>query len=193
MLTAVGMTACEKPAPDQPAVEGYKVGDYYKSGLVEGIVYKLNNEEGTSGMIFSLEEWSAKWSTESVYREAMSPDNGLYNWNLISAVQGWETLYPAFGCCNELNGGFITGWHLPSQYDVEYISEMVNHCSGELFEKVNSTIVEHGGVQLSATDYWTSSEAGPTISYSINLTTGTFDEYRMDKSLELKVRAVKHF
>lgn len=195
VLISLGMTACNDPddTPATPEVEGYEVGDLYKKGSVVGVVFKLNDEEGTSGMIFSLDEWSAKWSTVTGFYEAMSPDNGLYNWSIITSLQGWEVLFPAFGCCNTLNGGFVTGWHLPCQYDVEYIADAIGHCHGESFEAINKTLVENGGVALSPDYYWSSSEGGPALAYSISLETGTFDPYKTDKSMEFRVRAVKHF
>ena len=60
------------PQPEQPTPEAkYKAGDYYKSGLAEGIVAYVD-ESGEHGLLISVDEGYTQWSTEYIMLDRKS-------------------------------------------------------------------------------------------------------------------------
>lgn len=188
-LTIVGVVACSK---EEPAVEhtGYKVGDYYKKGLVEGIVCYTFDKEGESGVLLSLNEWSVAWSTSNDTMVGVAnPSDGLYNWAVVTSLPGWEQRFPAFAVCNSLNSAMVIGWHLPSMGDFGYVRSLLNIEGG--LERVNELLVEYGGDAITSSSFWSSTEMGPAVAYFIDLKTGGTNY--ANKQRQLAVRAIKYF
>ena len=51
--------------PEEPVVEAkYKAGEYYKTGLAEGIIAHVD-ESGEHGLLISMDEGYTQWSTDS--------------------------------------------------------------------------------------------------------------------------------
>ena len=99
----------------------YKVGDYYNDGLKEGVVFQVS-PDGTKGKIVSMKEsgvlnWSSSSSENIVLVGADSQTDGAYNMSKITAIQGWETKYPAFEGCYRQG----EGWYLPSKQELSDI------------------------------------------------------------------------
>lgn len=103
---------------NQAAVEKtsapYMIGDlYYENGVI-GVVYKVTNN-GSHGMIASLKQMSCKWNTNNSPAYLCTDEsNGLNNLDIIKAQAHWETRYPAFKWCEDLNTNGNTGWYMPS-------------------------------------------------------------------------------
>lgn len=198
-------TACTEPSPNDgevpggeeptPAVTTYKVGDYYHEGLAKGIVISVD-EEGTSGMIMSLDEAELMWSTErAIISGAMevTMEDGHTNCEAIKAnIPDWAVKYPAIAWCSKKNPGSLTSWYLPAGHELERLW-IATH---EQQDAINATLVANGGSALSfgASDYyWSSTDAGPAIAYAYSFETGEIDYYSCDKMLEHRVRCVRKF
>lgn len=96
----------------------YAVGDEYREGNVEGTVCYMNNSERS---IYQELDTIAAWSTEYVETGANSQD-GRVNTAIIKAIPNWEYLYPAFAIVDGLNRNGVTGWYMPSRYELEKAS-----------------------------------------------------------------------
>ena len=64
LVMTASIVACssdnEQDKPTPPEKPSYKVGDLYDRNGITGVVYYLNNEEGTSGYVVSLKEWGGR-------------------------------------------------------------------------------------------------------------------------------------
>lgn len=99
----------------------YKVGDYYNDGLKEGVVFQVS-ADGTKGKIVSMNEsgmlmWSSSSNENMKLVGANSATDGAYNMSKITAIQGWESKYPAFEWCYRQG----EGWYLPSKQELSDI------------------------------------------------------------------------
>ena len=96
----------ENENTETPAPTTYKVGDFYKIGLTEGVVGWVD-ESGEHGLVLSLDEGLAAWSTENrMLTQAggeFSLSNGQYNCKYIKMQENWKELYPAFAWCDSKN------------------------------------------------------------------------------------------
>lgn len=88
----------------------YAVGDEYSENGVTGTVVLMNDEQ----RLIAKNVGSAEWSTENVETGANDRQNGIKNMEIIKQIPDWETLYPAFALCDELNKNGVTGWYLPA-------------------------------------------------------------------------------
>ena len=127
----------------------YEIGDYYNINGVKGIVYKMIDL--TRGMIVSLDETQAIWSSVNFTTGATSNTDGLYNMERIKLLTNWSTNYPAFVWCNAKNTGAISGWYLPA------INELNDIFS--VYGRVNDALSNNGGILFSSNkNYWSSTE-----------------------------------
>ncbi|MBO4567693.1 MAG: hypothetical protein J5686_01970 [Bacteroidales bacterium] len=128
----------------------YNIGDYYDVNGVNGVVYKIS-DEGRHGMIVSMDEpyGFRKWSKENVVTGSTSFNDGKSNMDLIISNFDLEQ-YPAFEWCNSKNVGDVTGWYLPSFYELGDIVNAKNI--------INETLTENGGAEFLDAVYWSSSE-----------------------------------
>lgn len=90
----------------------YAVGDTYQEGSIKGKVVTMND---SIRLICSDNLGEAAWSTENVETGANSKNDGVYNTNIIKAIPGYKTLYPAFALVEALNVNGATGWYLPAR------------------------------------------------------------------------------
>lgn len=204
LVMTASIVACssdnEQDKPTPPEKPSYKVGDLYDRNGITGVVYYLNNEEGTSGYVVSLKEWEAAWSEEFIETGAMrlSLGEGMINNNIIKRLDNWKLRFPAFSRCNTLNSGLVTTWILPSSAELQWIG--LSLCTdGEIdqakLEAFNKTLTDAGGDPISLTNYWSSSEFSASQAYPINLAKPNADSdyYETGKEKKHKVRAVTVF
>lgn len=212
LLLLLSMTAmilplsCSKPDPEQgpeepgnenttPEVPTYKVGDYYKVGLAKGIVVAVN-EDGTSGLVMSLDEENLMWAAQYedlVGAVPVTMEDGHTNCEAIkSFVNNWVVKYPALAWCSKKNPGSLTSWYLPAAFELEAIW----NASHEIQEEFNAALVANGGTELAfgMNDcYWSSTHAGASLAYAFNFGSGEIDNYAGDKMKKNRVRCVRKF
>jgi hypothetical protein len=160
----------------------YKVGDYYNDGLKEGVVFSVS-ADGTKGRIVSMTEsgllnWSSSSSEKLQLVGADSSTDGAYNMSKITAIQGWESKYPAFEWC--LRQG--EGWYLPSKQELSEIRKNKALIDPKLTDPL--------------TYYWSSTEqnskirTGEYCAWIVNMNNTT---YYSGKKYMQPVRAVAAF
>ena len=176
---------------DDPATKSYKVGDYYKEGLAEGIVAYVD-ESGEHGLLISIDQTVAQWSTEhemlTVMGGEFSMDDGMKNCAYIRTLENWEALYPAFAWCHAKNVLGLNAWFLPSIGEYLQIQPAV--------EAINATLDEMGEETLAMgvnDSYWTSVEVGVQAAYAFSFAEGDIASYDLDKLNEHYVRAMRKF
>ena len=203
ILLAMAMFVCscaeptpEGPAqgnePEEPVVEAkYKAGEYYKSGLAEGIIAYVD-ESGEHGTLISMDEGYTQWSTDYimliVQGGEFSRENGERNTKYIKSQENWEELYPAVVWCDNKNALGLSSWYLPAP------AELANAALN--IEAINATLVEKGcePIAMGVNDaYWTSEEFGVQGAYAISFATGDFADYGHDKKGYNRVRAMRKF
>lgn len=91
----------------------YKIGDFYNENGVVGMVYKIT-DSGMHGMITSLKNTSTVWAVSGTLTNALDQNDGMNNMNIIKQLTDWESRYPAFKWCDDLNRNGVSGWYLPS-------------------------------------------------------------------------------
>lgn len=201
-------TSCEQtpsdntdPTPNPPAEETYKVGDFYQKGLAKGVVVAVN-ENGTSGLLISLDESEQMWSTENtiLLNEyiTVSEDDGQINCEAIKAgKEDWATLYPAVAWCSKKNTGALNSWYLPAIAELRrvYDNVLAN------MDSVNASLVENGGMPLSfesGSIYWSSTDMTYYDAYSVNFGGGEIYDnetigYGSPKQDKHNVRCIRKF
>ena len=211
MLLAATLTlsfACSDPIDDPNTEQGgnnnggnendngnetatHKAGDYYKKGLAEGIVAYVD-ETGEHGLIISLDETRAKWSTEhhmlTVMGGEFSMEDGAINSAYIRTQDNWADLFPAFEWCHAKNALGLSSWYLPATYEMALVHQNI--------EAVNAGLEAQGAetIACGAGDlYWTSVEIGVQAAYCFSFNTGEISSYDTDKFNEHRVRAIRKF
>lgn len=172
-----------------PPDDGYKVGDYYNVGNVQGVVYKIHDSDGKHGMLLSLDETAripwAKGRYNDLSIGARDQNNGLSNMKLIKNYN--ISNFPAFEWCDKRNETSETsGWYLPAPGEIlDFV-----RVSSEL----QTTLFAEGGTVLGYNRYLSSAEAGMDKCYYINWTStdSTLKTTSKDSILFI-VRAVRSF
>jgi hypothetical protein len=181
---------------DNPAIvtKKYVVGNFYNENGIQGIIYKLDNDN-QHGMIISLDEvtncgWATDTAVEKVETQATNVENGMENMEKIKAL-GIDK-YPAFKWCESKNKDGITGWYLPGSYELDDIYRVYANTALSFSDSIKT----NGGIDFSPTYYWSSSEVSAAFPPVINAQTVNFQNGRMDntiKSIKHSVRAVRAF
>ena len=148
----------------------YKLGDFFCENGSAGVVYKISNN-GLSGMIVSLNETECAWSTANELIGCSDMDNGRNNMAVIRELSGWTGRFPAFRWCDDLNSGSDNGWCLPAKNELAALyagfcglSEFPGEESDASIiykasrDKFNATLTSNGGVKITESNYWSSSE-----------------------------------
>lgn len=181
----------DDPNQDDPEVQKFEVGDYYKVGLAEGVVAYVD-ESGEHGLILSLDETRAQWSTEHELLTKMggefSMDNGAWNCEYIYLLEDWANRYPAFAWCYDKNVLGLKAWFLPSIYELQRAHEGL--------EAINATLNELGATPIATgvnDNYWTSVEVGVQSAYAFSFYEGDIASNDLDKLNEHLVRAMRKF
>lgn len=174
-----------------PETKTYSIGDYYESGLAKGIVVHVD-ESGEHGLIISLDETRAAWSTEfemlTQQGGEFSPSDGMSNTRYIKSLDGWQDKYPAFQWCDSKNALGLSAWYLPSYGELEYVNLSL--------DIINETLTEIGQTTVSkATNdcYWSSTEVGVQTAYAFSFFYGEISSYDTSKTFEHLVRAMRKF
>ncbi|MBO7286507.1 MAG: hypothetical protein J6U69_07945 [Alistipes sp.] len=176
---------------EEPVEPKYKAGEYYKTGLAEGIIAHVD-ESGEHGLLISLDESYEQWSTDYimliVHGGEFSRENGARNTEYIKSQENWEELYPAVAWCNSKNALGLSSWYLPAPTELALAAQNV--------EAINATL-EQMGYDTIATGanqaYWSSEEFGVQGAYAISFATGDFADYGHDKKAYNRVRAMRKF
>lgn len=164
MLTQLGCEE-EPPKPDPieptPTEKQYTIGEYYKDGDVEGVVFYLDDWDlRTSGKIVSLHEVkNVAWSINPAGNLSTSETDGVANMNNIKKIINWQNDYPAFYACDTIKGG---DWYLP------VASEMISILRMRKLN-LNDTLDHYGGKIIDPEAnhvYWTS-VSGETVGNAV--------------------------
>ncbi|MBR2947963.1 MAG: DUF1566 domain-containing protein [Bacteroidales bacterium] len=182
----------EEPDPNPPADSiTYKIGDYLKEGLSEGIIVHLD-ETAQHGLMISLDQGKTCWSTE--YQMLTNeggefyPDDGYWNMQFIKGLENWKDLYPAFAWCDNKNVLGLNAWYLPSIDEYQYIYASLDIINESLIS------LDCEPLHTGANDcYWTSMEIGPQSAYAFSFFYGEISSYDYDKKNEHYVIAMRHF
>lgn len=137
----------------------YAVGDQYSENGVKGEVAYMND----TVRYVKKEFGNFIWSKEKVSVGATNLYDGRKNMDVIKKIADWMSLYPAFGICETLNSGTVTGWYLPAREEMRNINP-------------NGT-------------YWSSTENSSNNAYGISNTQYSMK----DKSTSLKVMVIHRF
>ena len=192
--TEPGDEPTEEPDPNgnEPVEAKYKAGEYYKSGLAEGIIAYVD-ESGEHGLLISLDEGYTQWSTEYIMLVVQggefSREDGARNTAYIkSSHEDWENIYPAVAWCCAKNALGLSSWYLPAPNELAKAAQHV--------EAINATLVERGYEPLATgmnDGYWSSEEYGVQGAYAMSMASGDFADYGHDKKAYNRVRAMRKF
>lgn len=177
--------------PPEPPQATYSIGEIVEIGLSKGIVVSVDTT-GTHGLMISLDETIAAWSTEHAMLTDMggefSHSDGYSNMQYIKSLENWKELYPAFAWCDQKNVLGLNAWYIPSLNEFEIINTSL--------EVINESLSEAGFQPLAtgANDsYWTSVEVGVQSAYAYSFYYGEIASYDLDKMNEHYVRAMRSF
>lgn len=95
----------------------YATGDVINVGNVTATVLYTSDDVRMMYKVVG----TAQWSTENVQIGANNSSDGRANMEVVKAISGWQTLYPAFAICDALNTNGVTGWYLPAPYELQNI------------------------------------------------------------------------
>lgn len=200
-----GGAVSEMPAsavPEDLVLRRWKIGDYYEQGDVKGIVCLLT-DEGTHGLILSLDEIYLPWS---LFRRpdrravgAVDPADGRVNMEQVAryiAENGlsWDD-FPAFKWCRDKG----EGWYLPAIDELLVIGHNYNGGTRLSYNRqarnlFNDALRGHGGERMDRMVYYFSSTERNEKS-AMTTHTGIEPPYENDvpKSDKFLVRAVRRF
>ena len=176
----------EPPVTEEPK---YKPGDYYKSGIAEGIVAYVD-ESGEHGLIISVDEGMTQWSTDYIMLVVQggefSREDGARNTAYIKQQENWEEIYPAVAWCDSKNALGLSSWYLPAPNELAKAAANI--------EVINATLAEKGFETIATgvnDGYWSSEEYGVQGAYAMSFATGDFADYGHDKKAINRVRAMR--
>lgn len=133
--------------PDE-SIQLYAIGDYYDDGNKQGVVFAVS-DDGLHGKIVSLKQSPSvkQWSIDrGIVVHAEDYYNGAANMAVIKREYDWKRRFPAFAWCASLG----REWYLPSYGEMEMLFSVKKN--------VNTRLSQNGGVPLSKSYYWTSTE-----------------------------------
>lgn len=129
----------------------YKVGDYYESGSVKGIVVRVD-ASGSHGLIMSLDKCGKRWlkdKDELFSTNAYFEDDGEKNMAVIENYinengKSWD-MFPYFQWCR--NHG--EGWYAPAADELRDILNAINGGSGKYnakyMKEITKVLKKHKG------------------------------------------------
>lgn len=181
----------DDPKEEEPVEAKYKAGEYYKSGLAEGIIAYVD-ESGEHGLLISLDEGYTQWSTDYIMLVVQggefSREDGARNTAYIKSQENWEELYPAVAWCDGKNALGLSSWYLPAPSELAKAAQHV--------EAINVTLESMGREPLATgvnDGYWSSEEYGVQGAYAMSMASGDFADYGHDKKAYNRVRAMRKF
>lgn len=172
----------------------YKVGDYYKKGQLEGIVFQVDST-GRHGKIISLQECRCKWGLYDNFSGMLSIDDGSVNSLKFKGnfagkpnygISGWQDDFPLFGWCRSLG----TGWYIPAIEELQAIQKVKSEINATigLIEKERGEPMEY----LKNQYYWSSTEYDGSNAYLVLMSNGWSGSYFAKNNLDY-ARAVATF
>ncbi|MEG0900156.1 MAG: DUF1566 domain-containing protein [Oscillospiraceae bacterium] len=158
----------EKPdyAPQTRAIAmGRYMLEMYEGHLTAAPV-KMENANGHTGKIVSLDEGRLIWSTEYITTDATSYTDGAVNTAKIFALSTYSaTVYPAFAWCAAKNTPATAGinWYIPANNELFALYDVWNGSSSSDKNVVartafNEKLSTSGGGPLGDNTYWSSTE-----------------------------------
>lgn len=153
-----------QPAP-QMQVMRFEVGQYYDYNGLKGVVCAVN-EEGTHGLLISLDEVMIDWSTfrKEDLRKVGATDqyDGAKNMEAVARYIAennltWEH-FPAFKWCKEKG----EGWYIPSIDELLQLGNNYNggnrmHNNRQVRQRFNDNLKEQGGERIDGKCFYFSS------------------------------------
>ena len=153
-----------QPAPSNHVVR-FEVGQYYDYNGLRGIVF-ATNEDGTHGLIISLDEVMIEWSTfrkeELCKVGAKDQYDGAKNMEAVADYIAKNNLswdhFPAFKWCKEKG----EGWYLPAIDEVLQLGNNFNggnrqHNNRQARMRFNDTLKLQGGERIDGKCFYYSS------------------------------------
>ena len=153
-----------QPAPSNHVVR-FEVGQYYDYNGLKGIVF-ATNEDGTHGLIISLDEVMIEWSTfrkeELCKVGAKDQYDGAKNMEAVADYIAKHNLswdhFPAFKWCKEKG----EGWYLPAIDEVLQLGNNFNggnrqHNNRQARMRFNDTLKLQGGERIDGKCFYYSS------------------------------------
>lgn len=153
-----------QPTP-QMQVMRFEVGQYYDYNGLKGVVCAVN-EEGTHGLLISLDEVMIDWSTfrKEDLRKVGATDqyDGAKNTEAVARYIAENNLswdhFPAFKWCREKG----EGWYLPSIDEVLQLGNNYNggnrmHNNRQVRQRFNDNLKEQGGERIDGKCFYFSS------------------------------------
>ena len=181
----------DDPNEEEPVEAKYKAGEYYKSGLAEGIIAYVD-ESGEHGLLISLDEGYTQWSTDYIMLVVQggefSREDGARNTAYIKSQENWEELYPAVAWCDGKNALGLSSWYLPAPNELAKAAQHV--------KAINEALESIGREPLATgvnDGYWSSEEYGVQGAYAMSMASGDFADYGHDKKAYNRVRAMRKF
>lgn len=163
---------------EQPGV----IGEYRDFG----IVFWLDPNDNSRGMICSTYDQTsdANWSCSNAdVVDAMGTAIGTGYQNTMAILEGCADSFTGAYKCNHYSDGGFTDWYLPSR---DELMELYNHK-----DIISATSISKGGLPLSNSYYWSSSQASLENAYAIYFNDGTV--VAKTKAFTENVRAVRKF
>lgn len=164
------VAAAPQPAPQpqptpQMQVMRFEVGQYYDYNGLKGVVCAVN-EEGTHGLLISLDEVMIDWSTfrKEDLRKVGATDqyDGAKNMEAVARYIAennltWEH-FPAFKWCKEKG----EGWYIPSIDELLQLGNNYNggnrmHNNRQVRQRFNDNLKEQGGERIDGKCFYFSS------------------------------------
>ncbi len=153
-------------APVEMVARTYEIGDYYEANGLRGVVCQLN-EEGTHGLLISMEEATLPWSVfakKEEWRRTGVADRKDGSANMAAMERyiaenglSWSD-FPAFDWCRRQG----EGWYLPSIDELIVIGHLYNggsriRSNRQTRQHFNDTLKGNGGERMDRMMYYFSS------------------------------------
>lgn len=153
-------------APVEMVARTYEIGDYYNANGLRGVVCQLN-EEGTHGLLISMEEATLPWSVfakKEEWRRTGVADRKDGSANMAAMERyiadnglSWSD-FPAFDWCRRQG----EGWYLPSIDELIVIGHLYNggsriRSNRQTRQRFNDSLKSNGGERMDRMMYYFSS------------------------------------
>lgn len=175
--------------------EVYKVGDYYRKGRREGIVFEVDST-GRHGKIVSLKEEKVQWGTYDAFFGMDSTSDGEINTSRFKGhkkitgrgpyLYDCRSFFPIFGFCSSLG----SDWYIPAVEELVAISRV----KAKINLAIERIAAERGEdpVYIKNQYYWSSTEYDGSNAYLVLMGKGWAGSY-FGKSNWDYARAVSTF
>ncbi|MBQ7690889.1 MAG: BACON domain-containing protein [Muribaculaceae bacterium] len=131
----------------------YAVGETYNEGGTTGTVAYIGDDKR---FIYRFVSGRYSWSSgHQIQTGASSETDGYSNTQKVKAINGWQTIFPAFAAVDALNTGGVSGWYLPAVDELSVMLSFVEKHFDEMgpYKRVNTSTegdVTNGGMPTSS-------------------------------------------